>query len=682
MTYRQKSFQGIQIYSCSEGNIILGISEMRSIFSAFVLVSNLITITGCVEAQKAPVRHVQAQAQEKAWRSHVAKVLQDYIFAPHNSKGNHLINRLQELERKWTRWKSMTEFNMNYSKNFSDDIVSQSGMHSQKHPTYESQYSLLAADSDKSSPPNRKGWAKLVDKFLSELVKGHLVEMEVTSFLKFSKETTGRFLQASSTTHKVFRKRKDCFTANKITVPLGTIQKQENIAHSYFSIEHYRCDPCLIKLFRACGSNVWPKYFSHRHAFIFTLSKELKLSLQFHTIHIELVDLHLCEAGFLTLSSELADQPLFAVKFCGIHSNIPVYPPFHDVRIASSLWLWVSHNLIFTFDILSSENQIVTLSDQGRRQNKTGCFTISNKNKLFDLIRIETAKSNVIHLKFNLEETSIDVFDGPGVLSPKTSITSRADFFTSTFQCQVVLLTAHSGFGNWSKRGMSYIYLPNPNFHHIHLHSNSSAWFRYPGRIHLSNDTEIDADDNILVLTIQADLNINISINMLQSEFTQNSLCNYGGIAMYKENKNTRQQLSVLLCSHDETRDNKNFYFQGPDCLLVLYSYPEYAAVTTELTVSLTSCSVTTPTAFKPKQIIFPSSPGSPHQNIFCAVLLLGIHAQTNNVTNTTKMILNQKGSAFYHRRHFLLRKQTVNTFVTANISVRGSFEGLCSIIH
>lgn len=643
-------------------------------------------------SQESPVKYLRAHGQDRAWYSYVKKVLEEdrlealqtyvsrykrYVSRDLNSSSFAIKYKEESAKEKKFSQEAVNQ-TIHYWKMFSDELIPVPHPDLSLEPTFDSSYTLL----NNSFHLNTKEWTKFVDNFLVKFIKFFVFDKlntaaKVYSFLQNGKQRSLVFCQVSKTTHQVYRKRKDCITANTLSFPLGRIMKQEK-----YPVDHGDlCDPCFIKKGHFHKSKLvcsfgWKRTLLNFHYFIFTLSKELKLKLQFHKLHIELVNFHICMTGNLRIENVLSGQRQYMVEYCGIHSEIPVFPPHKEVNITISLWIWVSHTVLFSFDVISSKTQIVSLS-MAQNKKHTWSIFIPQKNKYIGHFKLATEKYNIINVIFcKLETSSTDIYNGPGALSQKTRFSGKGNYTTTTFQCQIVLLSKNDlGFHNFSQGGITYSFHPNSNIQQILLQSNSSSQIYFPMRTSSSNNSDICASGNAFLLHIYSNSNVNISVKMLQSQHAQSSACEFSGLAVYQENK-TKQVLPVL-CS--ESLININIYAEGPDSHIVLYSYPEYGMFYTELMLSATSCFIWAPnsqwdTDLKIQDVMKSFSHPSVESTV-CAVILLGRGTSLHKHTNETKQFLFDTGLFSFRQEVHVVARDNVPT--TATVSVKGYFAGL-----
>ncbi len=626
------------------------------------------------------IKKLEALSLERAWHTYVEDVLFSAVM-----ESDRKSKRIEKIGLKqWTKEiKREVELNINHSKSLPDEMVSQ-GTKPLRPFTHTSHFDSLRAAIGYSLFPTGKEWVSFLHNFLRQILKSyHGGETKATShisnFLEYGQQRSWAFVRIANTTIQFFRQSKACITFNTITLPLGRIVKHENCQQGCKSMEQvFDCDPCFIsRLFYHKGKLMRKilqsePYFTSFQTIIFTLDKQLKLRLEFHTVRFEFLDVDICNVGNLQVKSELSSQVSHAVTFCGIFSNIPVYPPHKNITITMSVSYSASHIVLFSFEVISSQSQTRSLSIGHKTNHHKWSIILPPENKNVDCYFLETDKYNVIHLTFSqLSLLFTDIYDGPGVLSQKTHITSSGNYTTSSFKCQIVAFSGRSREKIFSEL-IKYKFFADSHFQQIHIQKKNSFQLSYPGSNVSSSSTHVCKGSRVCVLEIHADSTVNISIKLLQTQFGQSSHCEYSGVAMYTRNNKTNKLLSVLLCSHEERFNNRNFFIKGPTCLLVLYMYPEYDILHTKLVLSTTQCSIWYQSSNEFMEKVSKSISDSIPESEVCWLVRLGapvIKTPRNQYMHTRW---------FFHvwrSLHITSNKAAGHTEVT--IFLKGYFEGL-----
>ncbi len=587
-----------------------GNAPWRRILTVLVFMIRIRGIMGNSPPQQRLVKPLNAQGQDKAWYAQVANILYNTDFRVfHKAKDKLNLKKSfsgigarreylklhQDLKFKLKELKYLIDKNINHSKSFTDEMLSP-GADIATESMIRPFFKLSIANSMKPLAPMTKRWFLFVDCFLSVMLKEEQSKaINLDTFVKHGKQRTWKFKQVSGTIFTVHRKRGDCFTGNTVTVPVGNIVKKESYPENYSTDkvsckQPDWCDPCII--IGRSSVAVHSAHVANQHVFTFTLNKLLKLMLQFHKVHFELVGDHTCNIGSLNIDSILSGKVAFSLQYCGIHSSIPVHPPHKDVTATVSLWLWVSHTVSFSFSVVSSSTQVFSSPLPNVTTNLVWSLVLPIEKKYCGLLKLETEKYNVIMIVFVGFNTScIRVIDGPGELSPQVNLAGSGSFQTRTFLCQI-LFSSQKQFHDWPTQVLRHHFVSNRNKKIISIQMNTTLKINYPETACSTSTTGICVDGDISVLEINAESNINFSIYFLKNHFAQRSLCTHGGLEILQILNKTKTQSVLELCSHDGILSERNFYIQGPKCLLVLYSQTEYGFFHTELMISTTNCSV------------------------------------------------------------------------------------------
>ena len=86
---------------------------------------------------------------------------------------------------------------------------------------------------------------------------------------------------------------------------------------------------------------------------------------------------------------------------------------------------------------------------------------------------------------------------------------------------------------------------------------------------------------------------INITIENLDHNYGRNTMCNYGGFAVYNLiNIKYRRYISTKCSAHTDIFRHQNIYSKTSAILLVAYSYREYGSMSLRVGFSTTKCSI------------------------------------------------------------------------------------------
>ncbi len=469
--------------------------------------AKLFFLSGCffivatIHTHKLPMKPLKAQSLHEAWKQQIANVLYKTEFKDYFKRQMNKLDPLKsftsiEARRAFlhSQWhikddlktlKHLIDMNINQSKSFTDNLVFPVTDQSGKGPS-EQNLNLFNNFSNLFASTTKR-WVQYIDYFLWGVIKVYIFQennslAHMETFARYVMHTAWDFRQISSTTYTLYRQRRDCFTENTISIPIGNLIKHESYPENYtpdkmFCSYSYKCDPCGIIGRETLVNTV---YVANCHVYIFTLDKYLKIFLQFHRVYLELVSLHTCSIGTLNISSMLSGKALFSLNYCGIYSNIPAYLPHKDVTVTVSLWLWVSHTINFSFRVISSLLQVSSLPLKNLTTSLVWHLHLAMPERHFGLFEVMTDKYNVIFIFYNtLKASSTIVFNGPGGLSEQFHLIGRGSFQTASFHCQIPFCSPNT-LTDLLSMALKYIAISNNNTKQIVIQGNSTIQISYP----------------------------------------------------------------------------------------------------------------------------------------------------------------------------------------------------------
>ncbi len=315
---------------------------------------------------------------------------------------------------------------------------------------------------------------------------------------------------------------------------------------------------------------VWAPW-SKQILWTFDLDKHLRLNLTFQHISFTAGKFYHCKFGQLHIKDINSKQD--GHVFCGVHSETSNFPNYVKVMIKMDISFMASSNLQMFFSVI---DKMVLISKKTLKRKKSltpvwHVYFIKMRREI-KYFHIQTLK-----LKFLLlsHDVSVDIFDGPGPLSPKIKTVNQA--VTSTFQCVVI------------------VYLTQEkNSHNIQY----SAWpqvkqagqFLSAGK-HLVIAFPSSYQSNIEIIKFNTSVfhKINVTILNLKGISSRNPLCYHAGLAVYSEHFH-----EIYLECDNQTKSHifKSTFSKSPSVILVLYHHPEYTSVNISLIVSTTQCQI------------------------------------------------------------------------------------------
>ncbi len=131
--------------------------------------------------------------------------------------------------------------------------------------------------------------------------------------------------------------------------------------------------------------------------------------------------------------------------FCGLISASYLYPPHQKICLVSMLPPRISFSFEIRYAVCDTMIKSQNLKFKASKHDYfkiTGTFNFDNIGQLFIFfLRAGTINNFMINIR-HFEEAQ--VYDGPGLLSPKLEPTAAGTVISTTFQCTLVVFTQHS----------------------------------------------------------------------------------------------------------------------------------------------------------------------------------------------------------------------------------------------
>lgn len=304
------------------------------------------------------------------------------------------------------------------------------------------------------------------------------------------------------------------------------------------------------------------------------LALKLSLNITFYYIHIWGRHASECFVGkIIVVGQNKGTSSSF--NYCGIHPTLISYPPGHlvDLIFKRNFRFGTLETTLF-FTVLD-ENIIFSVAFKRTRfVRPSWILYIPNRECFLLRFYLKTEKYKTLTISSSLE---LNIYDGPGILSPVLRTTKRK-YVTSTFQCvSVVWLSTleHESFQN--HLNMSSELKPvDKNFSIISfLRQNISLSLKNPCVIVTSGE-----EFSYKYLTIN---------NLTYKGYNDGS-CTYAGLTVYSLINKSYVEASSECFSHNGFYKYRNIYSKSNQLLFVLYSYKEYGKLTINITLSSTYC--------------------------------------------------------------------------------------------
>ena len=335
-----------------------------------------------------------------------------------------------------------------------------------------------------------------------------------------------------------------------------------------------------IKLCRQEVVNTW----------IFRLHKLYRLNITFDHLSFSMSYHHSCDFGYMAINSAAR----FKIKYCGIHSEMTIFPPNINVTIDFIVGRVTKFSTTFFHSIIDSSN-VITITSLTHDHSNTNRWTLYFlKTHLYlqkFMLRVHSYQYLVINVT-GCRNCSVKILDGPDFMSPSLKPFSFQDngtthhhishqlYLTSSFQCVIYLYHFNASFSNkifkYSsnkiKSGQNVLISPFKN----------ASYFIFPNNRYCSHK-------NVCIIPFQTNegYKLNVSMRGIYNSDQGDILCSYAGLSMYDiTNQNYTDIYTICKPS------KRNFSSNKSKMLLVYYSFTKYSSFSVELGFSTTVCKV------------------------------------------------------------------------------------------
>ena len=297
------------------------------------------------------------------------------------------------------------------------------------------------------------------------------------------------------------------------------------------------------------------KYKHHYHWSLqwkFLLDKHLNINLTFEYIHISVQNNFECYIGKLEIKDLHSNNSDFL--YCGIYSNMIVYPPFNYIKLHLSLRLLVSCQIQFSFAVMDSNRIVSFVRKNSEAVNPVWSLYFNETHLFCEKFHLMDQKFRYLKISFLIRNGfAKEIFDGPGTMSKIIQPLfqhGRQVYVTSTFQCVIHVYLKSKAAG----QNITYASITKQIQSTVTLNrSDAMGQIKYPN--HRSNSITCA----ILIKTIKH-FRVNLTVSSLTSSLERNDLCYYGGITIFDKNNQNKTELSTLCLNHSFVHRYKNIY--------------------------------------------------------------------------------------------------------------------------
>ena len=179
----------------------------------------------------------------------------------------------------------------------------------------------------------------------------------------------------------------------------------------------------------------------------FKLHKLYRINITFDHLSFSMSYHHSCDFGYMIISSAAK----FKIEYCGIHSEIRIFPPNTNVTINFTVGRLTTFSTIFFHSIIDSNNVITIPSLKHDLSNINRWTIYFLKTHLYlqkFMLRVNTYQYLVINVT-GCRNCSVEILDGPDFMSPSLkpfSVQGNGTthqkgnyqiYLTSSFQCVI-----------------------------------------------------------------------------------------------------------------------------------------------------------------------------------------------------------------------------------------------------
>ena len=169
----------------------------------------------------------------------------------------------------------------------------------------------------------------------------------------------------------------------------------------------------------------------------FLLDKHLNINLTFEYIHISVQNNFECYIGKLEIKNLYSNNLDFI--YCGLYSNLIVYPPFSYIKLHISLRSFVPCQIQFSFAVMDSNRIVSFVRKNSEAVNPVWSIYFNETHLFCERFHLMDQKFKYLKITFLIKNGfAKEIFDGPGTMSEIIQPlfqNGRQVYVTSTFQC-------------------------------------------------------------------------------------------------------------------------------------------------------------------------------------------------------------------------------------------------------
>ena len=320
-------------------------------------------------------------------------------------------------------------------------------------------------------------------------------------------------------------------------------------------------------------------YYYQIFTWKFNLSNYFRLNITFEHISIAYHKLHHCYIGNVSVKSftkSLSQQ----FNFCGMNSNITIYPWYQNINIKISLKPQVFYDIMLIYSVIIPCKIISYPRNKESQFGKWmfyGYLLHSREYKLKLHIQVEKLYF-IVFVCLNINNSTYEIYDGPDNLSDQLKLNSRFIHTTSGFQC-MIYITSYSIITNNILKYYSKV-------HNITTTLNI-AKFKYSVFNFTSTLYPILS---VVKIRTEAPNHLNITIKSFTNNHKNNTLCTYAGIIFYEEIEEIYNEKRSMCVDYGNFYKYRNIYSVHSEILVVIYAYKGCGTLYVSMNLSTTQC--------------------------------------------------------------------------------------------
>ena len=324
--------------------------------------------------------------------------------------------------------------------------------------------------------------------------------------------------------------------------------------------------------------------FLHRrkveNKIIFILDEQLRLNLTFQHIHFGFRHLHTCSVGEVRVVSHSRKEQVF--KYCGIHSNMILYPQSRNVSIflptvtRGEISMTGIYNVTAIYSVIDTKMIFTLQRYRPLSRNLSWNIYLVPEDIRVMKFALRTKKYQHFIIKFtNDSELIVELYDGPGTHSSNIFQNNYEIHVTSTFQSII------------------YLWIPSTN------RLNTECGFQFVTESSsASKNVQLNDSDIILhtltkykVWKIFSYYNVKLTIINLTYTGFNDPLCTFAGITAYSLKNNSYTEITTECTLFNNVYSiYRDIYSKSNETLLIVYSYKEYGNLSLTMQFSSTKC--------------------------------------------------------------------------------------------